>query len=293
VRLGTPPASSGTSTDYLDSPVAVWIDPRDSNHLVATQGVRGDSIGFFDSVDGGATFQIPPGFDAFVSSVGMPLRDVTSFDVAPENPDRIILSCHADWASGSPGVALSDDCGATWAPVAAQPTWPFGSCGTAILHHPPTGQGDQDTWLWGTDGDGIWRKSNTDVWTKVEARNTAHGGFHHSYSADGKLYIGSQDGPMVSTNNGLSFALCPDVPGYYYYGAFNSPSYVWAAPSYAAASSLYGGGPQKIWRSGDGGASFQEFGTQTFPNGPLHGAYGDGVQYLACWTVGLLALSTT
>ena len=50
-RLGNPPASPNYShnVDYLDSPIHVLVDPDDSKHLYATQGVRGTTLGFWVS----------------------------------------------------------------------------------------------------------------------------------------------------------------------------------------------------------------------------------------------------
>jgi hypothetical protein len=52
------PAWDGAS-DHLDMPLHVRIDPDDSNHLYAGDGVRGSSQGFFVSRDGGETFVKP------------------------------------------------------------------------------------------------------------------------------------------------------------------------------------------------------------------------------------------
>ena len=65
-RLGTPPSAPnyGTTANYLDSPVEVRVDPADSQHLYAVQGVRGQTQGLWVSHDGGTTWAQPAGFIA-------------------------------------------------------------------------------------------------------------------------------------------------------------------------------------------------------------------------------------
>ena len=63
-RLGSPPAMPNftTSVSYLDSPIGIRVDPADSKHLYATQGVRGTTLGFWVSEDAGQTWNWPAGF---------------------------------------------------------------------------------------------------------------------------------------------------------------------------------------------------------------------------------------
>ena len=81
-RLGTPPATPNysASVSYLDSPVGIRIDPANAKHLYATQGVRGQTLGFWVSEDGGETWDWPPGFKAIASTA---TNDVTSLAVDP------------------------------------------------------------------------------------------------------------------------------------------------------------------------------------------------------------------
>src|SRR6187431_1677864 len=44
------------ANNYIAMPLHVRIDPNDSNHLYAGGGVRGSSLGFFVSHDGGINF---------------------------------------------------------------------------------------------------------------------------------------------------------------------------------------------------------------------------------------------
>jgi len=48
----------------LDEPIHVVVDPDDSNHLYAVDGVRGNTEGFWTSCDGGESFYQTDGFKA-------------------------------------------------------------------------------------------------------------------------------------------------------------------------------------------------------------------------------------
>src|SRR5664279_4546167 len=49
-------------TSTLDEQIRIRIDPRDPRHLYAVDGVRGNTQGFFVSVNGGESFEQPAGF---------------------------------------------------------------------------------------------------------------------------------------------------------------------------------------------------------------------------------------
>lgn len=89
-RLGTPgDADTDTTTSYLDSPVRITVDPENSLHLYATQGVRGNTQGFWVSTDGGLHWKQPSGFITAKKIIGT--QDMTSFDVDPSD-FNIVLS---------------------------------------------------------------------------------------------------------------------------------------------------------------------------------------------------------
>jgi hypothetical protein len=77
----------------LDSPIEAKVDPNNSQHLYATQGVRGATLGFWISNDGGATFIMPAGFVSVSSTIGT--RDVTMISVDPSDFNHFILSSHS------------------------------------------------------------------------------------------------------------------------------------------------------------------------------------------------------
>src|SRR5262249_1770347 len=114
-RLGDANAQydGGTTAKYLDSPVLVRIDPCDAQHLYATQGVRGSTLGFWESHDGGETWTMPKGFVDIASQIGT--RDVTSAAVDPSDFGHVLVGSHSPW-SGLPnaGVLETKDGGKTF-----------------------------------------------------------------------------------------------------------------------------------------------------------------------------------
>ena len=49
----------------------VRVDPNDSEHLYVGDGVRGSTMGFWISTDGGASFTKPAGWSALPAAVGI------------------------------------------------------------------------------------------------------------------------------------------------------------------------------------------------------------------------------
>ena len=67
--------SNWTKIGKLDEPIRVRIDPKNTQHLYAGDGVRGGTMGFFVSMDGGATWNMPQSFsDLQHDSGALPVR---------------------------------------------------------------------------------------------------------------------------------------------------------------------------------------------------------------------------
>ena len=90
---------------FLDLAIDVRVDPNDSNHLYATDGVRGHSHGFWESVDGGANWSR----ERFTQYA--PTHDFTTLAVDPTDFDHVIIGSHA-CCEGT--VMESRDGGETW-----------------------------------------------------------------------------------------------------------------------------------------------------------------------------------
>jgi hypothetical protein len=105
--------STWKKVGHLDEPLHVVIDPSDSNHLYCVDGVRGATLGFWESKDGGENWTMPEGFKtATQKPVGT--RDLYSIAVNPTDFKHILVSFHSPWAGKNCGVLESKDGGASW-----------------------------------------------------------------------------------------------------------------------------------------------------------------------------------
>jgi hypothetical protein len=288
VELGSGTASGGSSTTRLDSPVCLAVDPTNPLVLVATQGIRGTSQGFWRSTDGGATWSKPAGF----SSVA-PTNDVTSLAIDPTDWNHMLLGSHSMWGSDPAGILETTDGGLTWVAHEAEPTWPTGSMSLAILHHPTLDQGNSDTWLVQTDGDGIWRTTNGgSSFTKVANYTIAHGAVHPAYYApDGTLYGSGAPYVVRSTNNGASWSEVTNLPSSYYQGVIGDGTTLYTREAYPSLGG-FGSGGMKVSTNGTTWANQAAPGNQTMINGILGSTYDEvnDIVYVALWNAGIWAL---
>jgi hypothetical protein len=271
-RIGTP---------NLDEPVRVRVDPRNPQHLYVGDGVRGGTLGFWVSNDGGATWTMPPAFKA-LSAMGF-VSDV--YDVAPDPADfaHVLVTSHSPWGgsnskwNNNSGVLESKDGGATW-----------------IVHDPFAGAGygnniwflgDGRTWLLGTQGHGFWRTADAGAtWTKVTDNSMQHGGGSLYRTKSGVLYAGGTPHMMRSADNGLSWTMI---------GPYSGINAVWGDGSRLYSGVLFQNAawltaPEEAgtpWTNYDGG-------TQKFTSGPFEMAFdaANGILYSASWGEGVLAL---
>jgi hypothetical protein len=295
-RLGTPPATSATTTTYLDSPILVRIEPGNPKHMYATQGVRGTSMGFFESIDGGSTWTMPAGFVAIATTIGT--RDMTQMSVDPTDFKHVIVGSHSAWKSmTNAGVLETKDGGATF--IAHQPvaSWVAGSIGLHFLFDPDLSIGNKDTWLVATDGDGFWRTTDgATSWTQVEDHTLGcpHGGNSIYYTAAGVLYAGGYQYPVRSTDNGGSWTQVKTGLAYaYYYTVQGDGTNLYTLKSFADNTAKYNAPYQTsletdglTWTPYQGGA-------QNFDNGPftMHFDKVNRIMYSANWDAGLWALA--
>lgn len=297
VQLGTQPGTGGcVTTTYLDSPVEVAVDPNDSTHIIATQGVRGTTLGFWVSHDSGNTWTLPAGFCTISVTT---TNDVTTLAVDPTDFNHILLGSHGSWASSpsTPGILESTDGGATWTAHAGVSGWPNGSLALGFAYDPPNGQGNSCTWVIGTDGDGQWRTTNCGTsFTQTSALGDAHGGAQFNYTPAGVLYAGSTPYPIRSTDNGVTWTQVgtTTLSGFYYYGVWNDGHTLYAQLSFANQGSS-GAPASAYWVSPlSDGVNYTAYqgGAQTFANGPfsMHYDSTNCIMYSANWTVGFWAL---
>jgi len=285
-ELGSGTASGGPTTTRLDSPVCIAVNPANSNHLVATQGIRGTSLGFWISTDGGATWTMPSGF----SSVS-PTMDVTTLAIDPTDFSHMLVGTH-----GSPAAILETfNAGVDWTLHEAEESWPTGSMGLTILRHPTLEQGNSATWLAEFDGGGKWRTTDSGAtWTQVSSVSIPHGLVHGAfYTADGTLYAAGGPYAMKSTDNAASFTAMSDLPSSAYLQVAEAGGTLYTRPSYPLLEGY--GGTTAFQVSTDGGSDWGAQGSpgnQTFTNGPIHLVVDEvnNILYAANWNGGLWAL---
>jgi hypothetical protein len=200
--------STWAKTGNLDEPVHMVVDPHNSNHLYCVDGVRGNTIGFWVSTDGGANWTKPQGFTtATQSPVGT--QDVYSIAAEPGDFNHILVSFHSPWNNGSnnAGVLESKDGGSTWT-VHNPPAGSAGGYGMSVffLDYPTHGLGNKNTWLFTAQAGGFFRTTDAGAsWTQVYDKQMTHGGNQIYCSKTGVLYSGGYQYLARSTDTGASW----------------------------------------------------------------------------------------
>jgi len=276
------------ASDHLDMPLHIRIDPNDSNHLYAGDGVRGGSNGFWVSTDGGENFVQPKGFLDALKAATIDNQDI--YDVAADPTDfkHVLISFHYRWGwtetkwNTNSGVMESKDGGTTW--IVHDPVMGWGS-GHAVkfLYNPALCLGNSQTWLLATQGDGFWRTTDGGAnWTQVSKTNITHGGGTIYYTATGVLYASGSDSTMRSTDNGVTWTSVGPTGTWCVYGDGTT---LYTGKSFGA-NQPYSISPEKD------GATWAAFNTQKFPDGPYEMAYDsvNGIMYSSNWSSGVWAL---
>jgi photosystem II stability/assembly factor-like uncharacterized protein len=200
----------GTSWAHLgnlDYPVEVAVDPGNSKHLYATDGVSGTTPGFWVSNDAGKTWTQPSGFTTAAALPSVKTADSYSMAADPSDFNHVLLGFHSGWnGTENAGILESPDGGSTW--VVHNPPAAASGLGYYVefLYDPPLGLGNKNTWLLGTQSGGYFKTTDAGTtWKQVTAFNMAHEGMHTYYANNGTLYAGAQGAPMRSTDNGSTW----------------------------------------------------------------------------------------
>ena len=273
----------------LDEPLHIAVDPHDSNHLYCVDGVRGDTLGFWVSADGGNNWTSPPGFDAATRKpVGT--RDLYSIAVDPADFRHVLVSFHSPWSdSRNCGVLESADGGENWT-ARNPPDAAAGGYGMAIffLSDPDKKQGDAKTWLFTAQAGGFFRTTDGGAtWSQVYKLQMTHGGDQLYRTGDGTLYAGAYQYPVRSTDNGLTWThLTKGLVYSWYMGVCGDGTNIYTAcsnpdqPFFVSAEN-----DGLTWTAyGDG--------KQRFSSEPFEMRYDstNRIIYAASWGEGLLAL---
>lgn len=294
-RVGTPNTYDyGAKTTYLDSPIRVEVDPGDANHLVATQGVRGATLGFWVSHDAGQNWTMPQGFrDAAKNAT----NDVTTMVIDPADFNHILIGSHSPWGTTqrNAGIMETKDGGNTWILHEAMPSWPNGSLAIGFLYDRASGQGNSNTWVVGVDGDGFWRTTNAGgTWTKVSSYFVVHGGTQFFYTKDGTLYAGAQPYPVRSHDNGLTWEQVNNgLAAATYYSVVSDGVTLYTQISNTGDNAGKGPQPYMAAPEATGGPWVPyQGGAQLFNDGPFTMSYdaANGIMYSANWRTGIWAL---
>jgi hypothetical protein len=253
------------------------------------------TLGFWVSHDAGATWTMPQGF---IDATKNATNDVTSMVVDPSNFNHILLGSHSPWGGATQrpaGIMESKDGGNTWILHEAVSSWPNGSLGISFLYDPNTGQGNGNTWLVGTDGDGLWRTTDAGSnWTKVSNFSVTHGGAQLYYTKDGTLYSGAVNYPVRSHDNGVTWEqVTAGLPNFYYYSIVGDGVTLYTQLSNTGDNA--GQGPQPYMTAPEAtGNSWTPYqgGSQKFNDGPYVMNYdaANGIMYSANWRTGIWAL---
>lgn len=190
--------NTGTNGDVLDSG-RQWtfaIDPSDPDILYTNSGYGAFSNGAFKSTDGGVNWeQMWPPSDPELATV-VEYNFVTAVVMDPLDPDHLLLTFHA--TCGAPYAEAcfgeSEDGGTTWRLVDGQQDWAGGE-GQFIYFLDA-----RDTWLWGSQSNGLWRTEDAGAsWTAVtDNQAQGHAGGQMYRASDGAFYLPALDGILRS-----------------------------------------------------------------------------------------------
>lgn len=284
----TDAGSTWKRVGHLDEPVHVVVDPKNSGHLYAVDGVRGNTMGFWISNDGGETWTKPAGFTA-ATAAPVGTQDLYSIATEPGDFNHVLVSFHSPWAgSDNAGVLESFDGGLTWV-VRNPPDGSAGGYGMAIffLDFPKHGMGNGKTWLFTAQEGGFFRTDNGGAsWKQVYDNPMTHGGNQIYCSKTGVLYSGGYQYPARSTDNGNTWAQVKTGLDYsWYMGVSGDGDNIYVAGT---------GEDRPFFVSPEtDGVTWTEYkgGSQVFSSQPFEMHYDsvNGIMYSASWN-GLFAM---
>jgi photosystem II stability/assembly factor-like uncharacterized protein len=283
----TDSGSNWKKVGHLDEPLHVAIDPADSKHLYCVDGVRGDSLGFWVSSDGGESWVMPEGFKQ-VTEKPVGTHDLYSLAIDPTDFKHVLVSFHSPWAGGKNcGLLKSMDGGQSWIAHDAPPTLK-GGYGMAVffLYDPEARIGSKDTWLFTAQEGGFFKTTDAGkTWSNVYEHPMTHGGNQVYRAADGTLYSGGYQFPARSTDNGSSWQQVKNGLTYsWYMGICGDGEHIYTActnkdqPFFVSAEK--------------DGQNWKPLNDQKFSAVPFEMAYDPihKVLYAASWEEGLLAI---
>jgi photosystem II stability/assembly factor-like uncharacterized protein len=268
------------------SPGVIAIDPTAPANMYYIGGVRGASVGFWVSKDGGDTWTEPDGFKAKAdNSADGWSNDLYDVKADPADFKHVIVTFHAPWAFTNPaGVLESKDGGASWTRRMPGSNWGSG--------HSIWFLGNSTTWLLGAQYGGYWRTTDSGVtWKQVSTVNMQHGGTSSFVSSSGVLYVGALSNLLRSTDNGQTFETVAPHTSDGYYAVVGDGNFL-----YTQLGNTGGNGTGKdqsyiVSPEGDG-KTWTTYNDQTFADGPYRMTFDakNRIIYSANWNAGVWAL---
>lgn len=265
----------------LDEPIHVVVNPKDSKHLYAVDGVRGNTMGFWISKDGGETWTKPAGFNAATANpVGT--QDLYHVAADPADFNHVLVTFHSPWSTGNnAGVLESTDGGLTWA-ARNPPSGSTGGYGMSVFF-----LGSPKTWLFTAQQGGFFRTEDGGAtWSLVHDKQMTHGGNQIYRTKAGVLYSGGYQYPARSADNGKTWTQVTKGLDYsWYMGVAGDGENVYVAG--VGQNRPYFVSPEtdgQNWKAYEGGK--QTFSSQPFE---MHYDSANGIMYSATWD-GLWAL---
>ncbi len=285
VYKSTDAGATWTRVGQLDEPIHIRVDPLDPNHLVAADGVRGNTQGFWVSRDGGNHWTTPPGFAALSKS----LFQIDVYDVAADPADfnHLLLTSHSSWdgyngtfnnkwGGDDSGVLETKDGGDTWIIHDPMKGWSHGN-GVWFLDN-------SDTWLFGSQADGFWRTADAGAhWTQVvTGNNMQHGGGGIYRSKSGAVYAGGTPHLMRSKDDGVTWTMLGPYAGFN--SVIGDGNRLYTAPVFGPAFITASEADDMTWAPFAGGPALD--------SGPFEMTFdaANGIVYAGVWNAGVWAL---
>lgn len=196
----------------------IQVDPFDDDILWAKSG-DGGPLRSTDRGDNWTKFPVgsPTNFD-----------DVYCIAMDPYLEGHMLVAWHSNWSTGdSSGISESFDGGSTWENHEA----PDDSWGTG---HAVFFLSDSDTWLVGTQVDGVYRTDDgATIWDQVIVENMTHGATDCLTKVGSTLVIALEHSVRISTDDGLTWSdISTGLPGDFFSNVATDGENLYTAPSF-------------------------------------------------------------
>lgn len=267
-------------TAYLDLPTHIRVDPCNSKHLIALEGVRGKNNGYWVSCDGGDSWIRPP---AFVTASKNNF-DMSSIAIDPEDWTHQIVGSHS---SENLGVLETTDAGESFQLHLPPKEWGGGTAGMAFLFHPESKTGDIRRWLV-HNPNGHWLSTNAgETWENKSKIEGVHGATETYYTAAGVLYGGAKNAPVRSRDNGETWEQLKGFPYQDYYTIIGDGTNLYTMPDGYPPPNGFMMSPE-----GDGDNWTQVGGSTVPERGPysMMVDHKEKILYAAHWAAGVWAM---